>query len=779
MRAAISTGIQRISKTRISWLAVAAILCVSISAGAQQNQPQSQSNTTAPAQRKAVPHKAAPAIATPSIKKSVDTDLAWLQDAMKDKEFLAALSDLASKLQKDMRPPVPRTQSPLMARLPDSTVFYVAMPNYGDMAHQALQIFQEEIKDSAPFHNFLQKHKFDEVQPKIENAVEKFYGLSQLLGDEIIVTGSLKGENPNGVLLAEIKRPGVKEFLEKLNQEVFTGKGNQIHILGPQQLATAVDAKDGAPIVLVRTDLLMIGLKAETLREFNTLVDQGGPRFASTALGQRLAQSYQKGTSALVGVDLKRIMALVPTDKPENRKMLEKSGFGDMKYAVAESNLSLGHSSNSGEVIFNGPRHGVASWIAPSGPMGALDFISSRAASAIDVRLKNPAEIFDDLEDMLGPQAFSSLFQMETQLRLNLKRDLLSKLTGEIAIETHYAPSATPDRQATFLQNTPAQVPSVKLILGVSDSQGLQNTLQQLLMMAPLHGGTREQDGVTIHTLNTPGPAGGTEINYFFLDGYLIISTDRDGATEAVEVHRNGKSVAKSSQLQQAQVSTASVVFYQDVAQMFLPLLAQLPPELRQLVPDSATSTAKANVSYITADATSFRMTSNSSMQTDTNMVLIAAAVAIPNLLRSKMAANEAAAAATLRTVNTAEVTYSTVYPAKGYAPSLAALGTPADGKCSGANITPAHACLVDSVLGGASCTPGAWCEKSGYRFSVKSSCMQSNCKNYVATATPVSTNTGSKSFCAVEDAVIRQHIGEPLQSPLTAAECRAWKPLH
>jgi hypothetical protein len=56
---------------------------------------------------------------------------------------------------------------------------------------------------------------------------------------------------------------------------------------------------------------------------------------------------------------------------------------------------------------------------------------------------------------------------------------------------------------------------------------------------------------------------------------------------------------------------------------------------------------------------------------------------------------------------------------------------------------------------------------------------MQSNCKNYVATATPVSTNTGSKSFCAVEDAVIRQHIGEPLQSPLTAAECRAWKPLH
>src|SRR5882724_5870261 len=49
-------------------------------------------------------------------------------------------------------------------------------------------------------------------------------------------------------------------------------------------------------------------------------------------------------------------------------------------------------------------------------------------------------------------------------------------------------------------------------------------------------------------------------------------------------------------------------------------------------------------------------------------IILIIAAIAIPNLLRSRMAANEASAVGSLRTINTAEVTYSTTYPTQGFA---------------------------------------------------------------------------------------------------------------
>ena len=55
-------------------------------------------------------------------------------------------------------------------------------------------------------------------------------------------------------------------------------------------------------------------------------------------------------------------------------------------------------------------------------------------------------------------------------------------------------------------------------------------------------------------------------------------------------------------------------------------------------------------------------------------IILIIAAIAIPNLLRSRMAANEASAVGSLRTINTAEVTYSTTYPTQGFA-ALGALG--------------------------------------------------------------------------------------------------------
>jgi prepilin-type N-terminal cleavage/methylation domain-containing protein len=87
-------------------------------------------------------------------------------------------------------------------------------------------------------------------------------------------------------------------------------------------------------------------------------------------------------------------------------------------------------------------------------------------------------------------------------------------------------------------------------------------------------------------------------------------------------------------------------------------------------------------------------------------IILIIAAIAIPNLLRSRMAANEASAVGSLRTINTAEVTFATTYPAQGFAPTLAALGGAAP--CGPALVTAA--CLIDDVL-------SITAKKSGYSF--------------------------------------------------------------
>ena len=69
-------------------------------------------------------------------------------------------------------------------------------------------------------------------------------------------------------------------------------------------------------------------------------------------------------------------------------------------------------------------------------------------------------------------------------------------------------------------------------------------------------------------------------------------------------------------------------------------------------------------------------------------LILIIAAIAIPNLLRARISANEAAAASTVRTINTTQITYSTSYPDHGYAPDLATLGPGPSGSCSTAHGT-------------------------------------------------------------------------------------------
>jgi type II secretory pathway pseudopilin PulG len=166
-------------------------------------------------------------------------------------------------------------------------------------------------------------------------------------------------------------------------------------------------------------------------------------------------------------------------------------------------------------------------------------------------------------------------------------------------------------------------------------------------------------------------------------------------------------------------------------------------------------------------------------------LILIIAAIAIPNLLRAKISANESAAASTMRTINTAQVVYQTKYPEKGYAPDLATLGNGPNGSCSGEG-TAEHACLIGGTIGSASCTSGSWCQKGGYRFTVVADCGASaaqqgdgtGCKEYVSTASPVSSATGLHNYCSVSDAIIRVRREGPLAKPPTAEECGEWPPI-
>ena len=130
-------------------------------------------------------------------------------------------------------------------------------------------------------------------------------------------------------------------------------------------------------------------------------------------------------------------------------------------------------------------------------------------------------------------------------------------------------------------------------------------------------------------------------------------------------------------------------------------------------------------------------------------IILIIAAIAIPNLLRARIAANEASAVSSLRTINTAEVTYSTTYPTIGYAADLVSLG-PGDATCS-KGPTSAAACMVDWNLGQAAGTA-----KSGYFLDAANDGAVPSLAYTAGAGAQVWNQTGLRSFCSVQDAVLR-----------------------
>jgi type IV pilus assembly protein PilA len=129
-------------------------------------------------------------------------------------------------------------------------------------------------------------------------------------------------------------------------------------------------------------------------------------------------------------------------------------------------------------------------------------------------------------------------------------------------------------------------------------------------------------------------------------------------------------------------------------------------------------------------------------------IILIIAAIAIPNLLRSRMAANESSAVGTIRTITTAEITYSTTYPAVGFA-LLTNLGG-APGVCAGAGASSTTACLIDNTIAQA---PN---QKSGYTFS-NTVAGAPTAVQFTSLGVPIIIGqSGQRGFCSDQSGVIR-----------------------
>ncbi|MGD0223602.1 MAG: prepilin-type N-terminal cleavage/methylation domain-containing protein [Terriglobia bacterium] len=127
-------------------------------------------------------------------------------------------------------------------------------------------------------------------------------------------------------------------------------------------------------------------------------------------------------------------------------------------------------------------------------------------------------------------------------------------------------------------------------------------------------------------------------------------------------------------------------------------------------------------------------------------IILVIAAIAIPNFLRSRVAANQSSAVASLHTLSIAEMTYSSTYGA-GYSTNMSSLAPPAGGVS-----TSTAAGLIDSVLASG--------VKSGYSFAYSPGATDptGRINAFSFAANPVSSSTGTQYYYTDESGVIRQN---------------------
>jgi prepilin-type N-terminal cleavage/methylation domain-containing protein len=153
-------------------------------------------------------------------------------------------------------------------------------------------------------------------------------------------------------------------------------------------------------------------------------------------------------------------------------------------------------------------------------------------------------------------------------------------------------------------------------------------------------------------------------------------------------------------------------------------------------------------------------------------IILIIAAIAIPNLMRARMAANDSSAAASVRSIDTAEIAYRDSYPTIGFPATLGILG-------GASPCTPgvATGCLIDNLLATA-LAGGAG--KSGYFFNAAGSASAGSLFNdqFYSTGTPIGPQFGTRAYCSIQDAVLRLQPPGTITLVANYNACQALSPM-
>jgi hypothetical protein len=500
---------------------------------------------------------------------SVVEDVAWSANSAK---YVALLSELAGIQKRIAELPGPgmRYQSKLADYLPENTVIFASIPNLAPVLADANNIFEERVAQSPVLKQWWNEKETQQLRAMI-GQVQTFGGY---LGDEIVLAvPSVNGQIQEPLVIAEARRPGLKEFLEQQFGQLTAVTGGAPQLI-QDPLNRAPLAGNHGPVVMVHGNVVAIGGAVATLAGVERAVDTGGAGFLKSPLWARVSESYKTGTGWIFAADMEQILGshVLPTNVTSAATTSGITGFDNVRFLVVERKENLGRTENSASLSFSGARRGIMSWLAAPGPMGTLDFISPEASFAASFVIKNPGTLLGELISLggaqTGPAAVIDEFQKETGV--NLLNDVAANLGGEMTVAFDGPLLPTPSWKVIFEVDNPARLQwafeqAVKTAQHDMPDSGVQLTTFQV-------------NALTGHALKSPKLP--FEIDYVFTEGYLVMGSSQTVLEGAIANRTSGLTLSRSAafraQLPQDGHSNFSAILYYNMGSMVGPVVDQL-----------------------------------------------------------------------------------------------------------------------------------------------------------------------------------------------------------
>lgn len=449
-----------------------------------------------------------PALASVPMREAI----AWSEDAEK---YYALLGELV-RIEKQLAAlpgPAPRTEARLVRHLPANAVVYGAIPNVGGTIRQAVTLIEQRAAQSAVLREWWTAPSGEELRKLLDHV----QSVTPSLGEEIVFILS-RGAATEGkelpAILAEVT-PGQEETLRQALARIPSGMAFNI---------------EGG--------LLVVSDSAANLAAVRAQAGTG----ASSVFAAEIAQRYARGAGWLVGIDV----SAVPRPETAN-EFVTILGVRQMRHMFFEQRSGPAGDDMEAVLTFAGTRSGVASWLAPPAASGSAEYASSEAVLVVSASTKNPRQAFDELLALVGQgesKLAAEIRRFESETGVNLSNDLAAALGTDftIAVERPSLP-----------------VPGWFVAVEVVQPGLFEGTVQRLVENVNRFHAGEEGPRLEISQESTGGrewtrlktTASPVALSWTHDRGYLIASTDRAIAANAIATRNGGFPLVRSARFRE------------------------------------------------------------------------------------------------------------------------------------------------------------------------------------------------------------------------------------